>query len=376
MDARTAEGTTNIVVALSRAVRRGALWVRVRVPHATGWVPRDDARRLRRRRHAPDRRPPPPHRDAAARGPPGVPRPRRDRPRGRADARRDVLRPRPADPLREPDLRPDRVRDERDVADADRLARGRLRRDPRHRPARTCSPAASPTAASACATPTSSASPGSCPSAPPSPFADRPSTIRRLPRPRGRHRRQPGVQGLRGRGLERQRRGLRRPHRKITAHVAGPLLDAAGVAPARPCSTSAAATATCARRRPPAARSRPASTSPRAWSTRPATAHPDSRSASPTRRPCRSTTARSTPRARRVRRQPPAASRARRGGVGAGRRPRRARRRRDVGRSPSGWSSSACSTPRWTPRTSRAASPSRPARPPTASPTRASCARC
>jgi lipoprotein-anchoring transpeptidase ErfK/SrfK len=40
MDARTAEGTTNIVVALGRAVRHGALWVRVRAPHATGWVPR------------------------------------------------------------------------------------------------------------------------------------------------------------------------------------------------------------------------------------------------------------------------------------------------------------------------------------------------
>jgi L,D-transpeptidase-like protein len=40
MNARTAEGTTNIVVALARRSVRGALWVRVRVPNATGWVPR------------------------------------------------------------------------------------------------------------------------------------------------------------------------------------------------------------------------------------------------------------------------------------------------------------------------------------------------
>ena len=73
-----------------------------------------------------------------------------------ADAARALLRPQPAHALSQPDLRPDRVRDERALADADRLAGGRLRRHPRHRPARSSSPAASRTAASGCATPTSS----------------------------------------------------------------------------------------------------------------------------------------------------------------------------------------------------------------------------
>ena len=115
MDARTAEGTTNIVVALSRAVRHGAIWVRVRVPHATGWSRAStlggygvvDTRLIvdRRRLTATLLRAGRPVFRARV----GIGR------RGRADARRDVLRPRPADPLREPDLWPDRLRDERDA---------------------------------------------------------------------------------------------------------------------------------------------------------------------------------------------------------------------------------------------------------------------
>ena len=37
---RTPEGTTNIVIATRRVRRGGRLWVRVRLPNATGWVPR------------------------------------------------------------------------------------------------------------------------------------------------------------------------------------------------------------------------------------------------------------------------------------------------------------------------------------------------
>jgi lipoprotein-anchoring transpeptidase ErfK/SrfK len=37
---RTPEGTTNIVIAVRRVRRGGTLWVRVKVPGATGWVPR------------------------------------------------------------------------------------------------------------------------------------------------------------------------------------------------------------------------------------------------------------------------------------------------------------------------------------------------
>ena len=81
-------------------------------------------------------------------------------------------------------------------------------------------------------------------------------------------------------------------------------------------------------------------------------------------------------RARRLRRQPPAAPRARGGRVAPRRRARRPGRRGDVGRSPSASRSSASSTPRWTRRTSSAGCRSRPARPPTASPTTPSCARC
>jgi lipoprotein-anchoring transpeptidase ErfK/SrfK len=37
---RTPEGTTNIVIAARRVRRAGRVWVRVRLPSATGWVPR------------------------------------------------------------------------------------------------------------------------------------------------------------------------------------------------------------------------------------------------------------------------------------------------------------------------------------------------
>ena len=142
------------------ATRAARLWVRVRLPvlpnGTTGWVPRSALGRLRDRAHAADRRPRAPARDAPAR------RPRACCARRSASAR--AARPRRAGDFvvrnrltryRSRVLRPDRVRHQRPLGDADRLAGRRLRRHPRHRPPGPDPRRACRTAASACATPTS-----------------------------------------------------------------------------------------------------------------------------------------------------------------------------------------------------------------------------
>ena len=137
---RTPEGSANVVLVIGRAAdARGRVWVRTRLaalPNGTtGWVPRRalGAYETVRTRLIVDRREA--DRDAPARRAPGVPRRRRRRAGGLADAARAVLHPQPADAVSQRHLRAAGVRDERPLGGADGLARGRIRRHPRDRPA-------------------------------------------------------------------------------------------------------------------------------------------------------------------------------------------------------------------------------------------------
>ncbi len=139
LSSRTPEGTQNLVVVLGRTRKAGgALWVRVRLPvlpnNTTGWVPRAslggyhtvdtrlvvDRRRLTAELFRAGRR--------IFRARVGVGQDRWPTPAGRFYVRK-------ADALQEPRLRPARLRDERPLGRPHRLARGRLRRHPRHGPA-------------------------------------------------------------------------------------------------------------------------------------------------------------------------------------------------------------------------------------------------
>ena len=137
---RTPEGTANLVLVLERRKTAGKLWVRVRLavlPNgSTGWVERAalggygvvrarlvvELGRLRATLIRDGR--------AVFRARVGIGH------EGMADADGGVLRAQQADALREPLLRAARVRYERTVGGAHRLARGRLRRHPRHEPPR------------------------------------------------------------------------------------------------------------------------------------------------------------------------------------------------------------------------------------------------
>ena len=163
---RTPEDTTNLVLVLGRARdARGGLWIRARLPARraqTGWLPRSalggyedvhtrlivDRARLTLTLLRNGR--------AVFRAPVGIGRAATPTPAG-AFYVRDRLRA-----LRQPVLRAGRLRHQRAVRHADRLARRRLCRDPRDQRARARSRSRSRTAASACATPTSCASPGCC----------------------------------------------------------------------------------------------------------------------------------------------------------------------------------------------------------------------
>ena len=124
----------------------------------TGWIPRRAAGQyvLVRHRLVVDRARAAAHAAAPRRA--GLCGARRDRRGSVAHTGRRVPRAQPPPWVRQPDVRSRRLRDERPLAHAHGLARGRVRRHPRHRPAASSSPAGCRTAASGCATPTSSGS--------------------------------------------------------------------------------------------------------------------------------------------------------------------------------------------------------------------------
>ena len=144
---------------------RRALWVEVGLPvlpnGTTGWVPRAALGGYRTADDAARRSPLARRRATLYRGGRAV-FSRADRRRAAALARRPtgrfLVRNR-LTALREPVLRPGRVRHERPLGGAHRLARRRLHRHPRHRPPRADPGRASRTAASGCATRTSCAWP-------------------------------------------------------------------------------------------------------------------------------------------------------------------------------------------------------------------------
>ena len=137
---RTPEGTvTALPVTARRTGPGGALWMRVTLPvlpnGTRGWVPRSalgayeisrdrvvvDLRRQRMTLFKRGR--------AVFRAPAGVGAAQL------ADAARHLPDPQPARALQQPAVRPGRLRHERPLPHADRLAGGRVRRHPRHRPA-------------------------------------------------------------------------------------------------------------------------------------------------------------------------------------------------------------------------------------------------
>ena len=136
---RTPEGTpTALPVVGRRAGPGGALWLRVTLPvlpnGTRGWVPRRAVGAYEVSRHRlivdVDRQRVTLLRGGRAvfRAPAGVGQP------AVADPAREVPRPQPARALSQRPLRPDRVRHERPLRHADRLAGRRVHRHPRHRP--------------------------------------------------------------------------------------------------------------------------------------------------------------------------------------------------------------------------------------------------
>ena len=122
----TPEGTTNLVLTLDgRRTRRG-VWIRVRLattaerPNRLGTA--QDAERLEGGPDPSRRRPPAPDGDALPARQGRLPGPGGRGPAELADAARRVLHPQPALRLRQSRLRADRVRDERALGGADRLA--------------------------------------------------------------------------------------------------------------------------------------------------------------------------------------------------------------------------------------------------------------
>ena len=118
LDRWTPEGTTNLVSALEgRRTKHGA-WIKVEgSPHAA------------------DRRPAAPDGDAVPQGQADLSGSRRSRTAAMADPARRVLHPQPALRVREPRLRPDRLRNECPFRSPHRLAGRGIRRDPRNEPA-------------------------------------------------------------------------------------------------------------------------------------------------------------------------------------------------------------------------------------------------
>ena len=86
-------------------------------------------------RHAPGRRPQEVQSDVVSRRRPRLQRPGRRRGSAIGNTGRRFLRSRRLDALPQPDLRPDRVRDQRPLSNPDRLAGRRLHRHPRNRSA-------------------------------------------------------------------------------------------------------------------------------------------------------------------------------------------------------------------------------------------------
>ena len=135
----TPDGTTNIVVADGEADVDGATWVRVGLavlPNDTeGWVPRSSLGVVVRR-YATRHRPSPIHGDAVQRRSRHLSHASRRGGSGHTHARRPVLRARPPERLLQPHLWTARIRYQRALPDAYRLARRRRCGNPRDQP--TC----------------------------------------------------------------------------------------------------------------------------------------------------------------------------------------------------------------------------------------------
>ncbi len=141
---RTPEDTADVVTVLSaRTGTDGRVWVEVRLPvlpnGSVGWVNRRSLGGYQTVRHAPDHRPRTAARDALPGRRTHLQRSGGNRRGSIADPPRRVHRPQPTNPLREPVLRPSRVRNDRSLGGADRLARRWLHRDPRDERTRRCS---------------------------------------------------------------------------------------------------------------------------------------------------------------------------------------------------------------------------------------------